>query len=137
MLNPMWAMVLCVTLALVHCGSDDGASAAQCQEWSNQASIERRAAQDDADRACSADTDCELFYYGVRCFEDCGYSSAVASSATPALEAAIHEIDESICGRFEDAACTGPIPPPCVGPTGAPSAVCRSGQCTVEITPYM
>jgi hypothetical protein len=134
-LKPRLMAALLVAPALGRCGGDDGTSAAQCQDWSNQASIGRRAAQNQAGRACSADPDCTIVDYGLRCFADCGYPSAVASSAVPALEATIQEIDENNCDRFEGADCAGPIHPPCATPSGAPSAVCRLGRCTLEFTP--
>jgi hypothetical protein len=133
-LNPMLILGLLVAPALVRCGGDEEASAAQCEDWSRQASLGRRAAQDGAGRSCSADADCEVVDYGLRCFADCGYPSAVASSAVPTLEVAIEAIDEDNCDRFETASCPGPIIPPCDPPDGAPSAVCRSGQCTLELT---
>ena len=139
-LNPTLVVLLLVP-ALVRCAStEDGspsASAAQCMDWSRQASIGRRAAQDEAGRACSTDVECEIVDYGLRCFADCGYASAVASSAIPALETAIEKLDEDNCDRFQAANCSGPIIPPCVSPDGTPSAVCRSSQCTLELTPYM
>ena len=122
-------------LALVRCGGDEDASVAQCEDWSRQASSGRRAAQDDAGRDCSADADCEIVDHGLRCFADCGYPSAVATSAVPALEAEIETLDEDSCDRFEAASCPGPIIPPCEPPDGTPSAVCRSGQCTLEYIP--
>jgi hypothetical protein len=121
---------------LVRCGGDDHTNAAQCEDWSNQASLGRRAAQDDAGRDCGADTDCELVDYELRCFADCGYPSAVASASVPELESAIDALDKKTCNRFAAAACPAPISPPCVPPGGTPSAVCRSGQCTLLITPY-
>jgi hypothetical protein len=66
--------------AVMRCGGDEKASAAQCEDWSRQASLGRRAAQDQADRNCSADVDCEIVDYGLRCFADCGYATAVAST---------------------------------------------------------
>jgi len=125
-------VVALTTGALARCG---GGNAAQCEDWSRRASSGRRAAQDEAGRACSADADCELVDYGLRCFADCGYPSAVASSAVPALEAAIADIDEDNCDRFEAANCSDPIQLPCDPPDGVPSAVCRSGQCALELTP--
>jgi hypothetical protein len=134
-LSPMLVVGLLVAPALVRCGGDDDASAEQCEDWSRRASIGRRAAQDEAGRGCIADVDCEIIDYGLRCFADCGYPSAVASSGVPALEAAIEAIDEDNCDRFEAASCPGPIIPPCDAPDGMPSAVCRSGLCTLELTP--
>ncbi len=134
-LNLMFVARLCGAAGLVRCGGDEDASAEQCQDWSRQASIGRRAAQDDADRDCSADADCEVVDYGLRCFADCGYPSAIASSAVPALEATIEAIGEDNCDRFEAARCPGPIVPPCDPPDGVPSAVCRRGQCTLEYIP--
>jgi hypothetical protein len=131
-LNLMLVVGLCGALGLVRCGGDADASVARCEDWSRQASIGRRAAQDDAGRDCNADADCEIVDHGLRCFADCGYPSAVASSAVPALEAAIETIDEDNCDRFEAANCPGPIIPPCDPADGVPSAVCRSGQCTLE-----
>jgi len=122
--------------AFVHCGGDDHASSVQCDDWSNQASLGRRAAQDAAGRDCGADTDCELVDYELSCFADCGYPSAVASSNILQLQSTIDAIDKKSCDRFAAAACPDPIPLPCVPAGGAPSAVCRSGQCTLLITPY-
>jgi hypothetical protein len=126
------AVTLLTPLALARCGGDEGTSAAQCDEWSGQASTGRRAAQDEAGRDCSADADCEIVDYGLRCFEDCGYPSAVASSAIAELEAAIEVIDANNCDRFEAARCPPPIIPPCV-PFDAPTAICRDGQCTLVV----
>jgi hypothetical protein len=132
-LNPMLLLGLLGAPGLAHCGGEDGASAAQCEGWSRQASMRRRAAQDEAGRDCEADADCVIVDYGLSCFADCGYPSAVSSSAVQALESTIEAIDEDNCDRFE-AACPGPIIPPCDAPDGVPSAVCRSGQCTLEFT---
>jgi hypothetical protein len=134
-LNPMFAVGLFGAMGLVRCGADEDVSVAQCEDWSRQASTGRRAAQDDAGRDCTADADCEIVDYGLRCFADCGYPSAVASSVVPALEAAIEAIDADNCDRFEAASCSGPIIPPCDPPDGAPSAVCRGGQCILEYIP--
>jgi hypothetical protein len=131
-LNPMLVVGLFGALGLVRCGGDEEASVAQCEDWSRQASVGRRAAQDNAGRDCSADADCEIVDRGLRCFADCGYPSAVASSAVPALKTAIEAIDEDNCDRFEAASCPGPMIRPCDPPDGAPSAVCRSGQCTLQ-----
>jgi|SRR5688572_8645925 hypothetical protein len=130
--NLMFVVGLIGALGLVRCGGDEDVSVAQCEDWSRQASIGRRAAQDAAGRDCSVDADCEIVDYGLRCFADCGYPSAVATSAVPALEAAIEALDEDNCDRFEAASCPAPIIPPCDAPDGAPSAACRSGQCTLE-----
>jgi len=134
-LNLMFVVGLCGALGLVRCGGDADASVAQCEDWSRQASLGRGAAQDDAGRDCSVDADCEIVDHALRCFADCGSPSAVASSAVPALDAALRTIDEDNCDRFEAATCPGPIIPPCEPLDGAPSAVCRSGQCTLEYTP--
>jgi hypothetical protein len=134
MMKPMLLVGLLGATGLVHCG-DEPASTAQCEDWSRQASIGRRSAQDEAGRDCSVDADCEIVDYGLRCFADCGYPSAVARSAVPALESTIEAIDQDNCDRFEAATCPGPISPPCLPPIGVPSAVCRSGQCTLERTP--
>jgi hypothetical protein len=134
-LSRLWLLGLLVAPALVRCGGDEGASAAQCEGWSRQASVGRREAQDEAGRVCSTDADCTIVDYGLRCFADCGYPSAVASSAVSALEATIGRIDEANCTPFEAAACSGPIIPPCVPPIGTPSAVCRNGECAIELTP--
>jgi hypothetical protein len=96
--NLMFVVGLIGALGLVRCGGDEDVSVAQCEDWSRQASIGRRAAQDAAGRDCSVDADCEIVDYGLRCFADCGYPSAVATSAVPALEAAIEALDED-CDR--------------------------------------
>jgi hypothetical protein len=134
-LNPLWVVALSLMPVLVRCGGDEAASAAQCDDWSHRASSGRRTEQDQAKRDCSADADCEIVDYGLSCFADCGYPSAVATSGVPALEAAIDALDHDNCDRFEAASCPGPIIPPCVPPIGTPTAVCRNGQCTVERTP--
>jgi hypothetical protein len=134
-LNPSPIVGLLLALALVRCG-DDSASAAQCDAWSRQASLGRRTEQDEAGRECSENTDCKVVDYELSCFADCGYPSAVASSSIPGLESAIKALDKANCDRFDAAACPGPIIPPCVAPAGTPSAVCRSGLCTLEFIPF-
>lgn len=128
----MLLMTLLATPGLARCGGDEGVSVAQCDEWSARASNGRRAAQDDAARECNADADCEIVDYGLSCFADCGYPSAVATSGVAALEATIEAIDDDNCGRFEAAGCPDPIPPPCDAPDDVPTAICRDGQCAVE-----
>jgi hypothetical protein len=130
--NLLFVVGLIGALGLVRCGGDEDVSVAQCEDWSRQASVGRRAAQDAAGRDCSVDAECEIVDYGLRCFADCGYPSAVATSAVPALEAAIETLDEDNCDRFEAASCPAPSIPPCDPPDGAPSAACRNGQCTLE-----
>lgn len=134
-LHPVLLVGLFGAPGLVQCGGDEKVSEAQCEDWSRQASIRRRAAQDEAGRDCNTDADCEIVDYGLRCFADCGYPSAVASPTVPALEAAIEAIDQHNCDRFQAASCPGPIIPPCVPPMGVATAVCRSRQCTVERAP--
>jgi hypothetical protein len=131
-LNPILFVGLLGAPGLVQCGGDRAAGEAQCEDWSRQASTGRRVAQDEAGRDCSTDGDCEIVDYGLRCFADCGYPSAVASSMVPALEATIEALDERNCDRFENASCPGPTIPPCDPPDGVPSAVCRNRQCTLE-----
>jgi hypothetical protein len=128
----VWMVALLTVPILVRCGSED-ASPPPCEDWSNQASTGRRAAQDAAGRACSVDADCLIVDFELSCFADCGYPSAVAISAIPPLRAAIDHIDKDNCDRFAASNCPGPIIPPCVT-SGVPSAVCRGGQCTLELT---
>ena len=126
---------LLTTLALVHCG-EHPPTEAECNEYSNQASLQRRAAQDSAERACTTDAECVLVDYGLDCFADCGYPSAVARSGVSALEDRIESVDEEYCGAFERRSCPGPIIPPCAPPFGTPTAVCVSGRCDVVETPF-
>jgi hypothetical protein len=134
-LDPLWLVALSLTPVLVRCGGGEAASAAQCEAWSRQSSSGRRTEQDQARRDCSADADCEIVDYGLSCFADCGYPSAVATSGVPALEAAIDALDHDNCDRFEAASCPGPIIPPCDPTDGTPTAVCRNGQCILEHMP--
>jgi hypothetical protein len=125
------------SLGLYQCGGgSDGPGPAECSGWSNQASTQRRAAQDDSGKACVQDADCLIVDYGLDCFADCGYPSAVATSAVPALEASIDEIDHRYCGKFEARGCPGPFIPPCVPPSGTPVARCEAGQCTLVSVPF-
>jgi hypothetical protein len=124
-------------LSFASCASDDAAATQeQCTDWGNQASTGRRQAQNDAARACSVDADCTLVDYGLSCFADCGYPSAVARAGVPALEAEVRSLDDRFCGRFESEECPGPIIPPCVPPLGTPSAHCQSGVCSLEYDPF-
>lgn len=120
--------------ALTSC--DDETTEAECREWSGHASTARRDAQDAAGRACGSDEDCVLVDYGLDCFADCGYPSAVARDGVPALEAEVQSIDERFCGAFEEHGCPRPIIPPCDAPPGTPVARCQSGQCTLEWMEY-
>jgi hypothetical protein len=121
-----------VSLAFASCASDDAPTQEQCDDWSNQASTGRRQAQDDAERACSVDADCTLVDYGLSCFADCGYYSAVARAGVPALEAEVRSLDNRFCGRFESEECPSPIIPPCDPPVGRPVPRCESGLCSIE-----
>jgi hypothetical protein len=120
------------SLSFTSCASGEAPTQAQCDGWSNQASAGRRQAQDDAERTCNTDADCTLVDYGLSCFADCGYPSAVARSSVPALEAEVRSLDDQLCGRFESEECPGPIIPPCVAPVGTPAARCQSGVCSLE-----
>jgi hypothetical protein len=117
---------------LASCGASDETTQAECDEWSNQASSGRRAAQDQAGRACSEDDDCVLVDYQLDCFADCGYSSPVARSGVTELEQTVQSLDERFCGAFESHSCPGPIIPPCEPPLGTPAARCQGGQCALE-----
>jgi hypothetical protein len=124
-------------VALVGCSADDASVAqAQCDEWSNRASLGRRAAQDAAGRSCTTAEDCTIVDQGVSCFADCGYPSAVATVALPALEAEVQSLEDDQCGRFERAGCPGPFAPPCVPPHGTPVLACRGGQCVLDLQPF-
>jgi hypothetical protein len=109
---------------------------AQCDQWSSRASIARRAAQDAAGRSCSSDTDCTIASFGPSCWADCGYPSAVARAAVPALEAEVQSLDRHNCAPFEERGCPQPIPLPCTPPSGEPVAVCSGGQCVLELVPH-
>jgi hypothetical protein len=117
---------------LVRCSSDDPPTSARCDDWSGRASIGRRDAQNEAGRVCTDEADCVLVDYGLDCFADCGYPSAVARTAVPALEASIDALDERFCGPFEQRGCPGPAIPPCDPPDGVLAARCQNGQCTLE-----
>jgi hypothetical protein len=119
--------------ALIRCGGDDGAVTSpgdqpsnaflrpECTEWSNRASIARREAQDAAERSCNDAGDCTIVDFGVSCFPDCGYPSAVARAAVAALQAEVQSVDDDNCGRFEELQCPALALPPCGGPAAAPS----------------
>jgi|SRR5690349_15933903 len=121
---------LVTSLALLHCG-DHPPTEAECNEYSFQASSQRRAAQDGSERSCNTDADCVLVDYGLACFADCGYPSAVARSGVPVLEDRIESIDAEYCGAFENRRCSGPIIPPCDPPDGVATAACVSNRCDV------
>lgn len=127
-------LVACLApaFALASCDGSDETTQAECDAWTRQASVGRRAEQDQAGRACSEDADCVLVDYGLDCFADCGYPSAVAASAVPELEAAIQSLDERTCRAFESHGCPGPIIPPCEPPFETPAARCQTGQCALE-----
>lgn len=114
---------------------DRAVTQAQCDEWSNSASLGRVDAQESADRSCSADADCTIVDFGVRCFADCGFPSAVALAAVPAIQARVLSLESEHCAPFEERGCPAPIAPPCTPSAGAPLASCRSGQCTLDFEP--
>ncbi len=119
--------------ALARCG-DSGPTQARCDDWSDEASTGRRQLQDGAERACQGDEDCVLVDYGMRCFADCGYPSAVARAGLPALEAELWSLRQRTCERFESEQCASPIALPCAPPDSTPFARCDGGACTLGWT---
>ncbi|HTV25451.1 MAG TPA: hypothetical protein VMG12_42440 [Polyangiaceae bacterium] len=109
---------------------------ARCDGWAGDASSGRREAQDGAARSCNVDTDCTIVDYGLPCFADCGYPSAVSRDGVPALEAAVQSLNTQHCAPFQANGCPAPDPLPCTPPEGEPVAVCRGGQCTLELVPH-
>jgi hypothetical protein len=119
--------------ALLRCG---GADAATCNELQNDASRARKDAQNGADRTCTLDSDCAVVDYSVRCVADCGgHDAAVAASAVSSVAASVKAAEDDSCGEFERRHCRASPIPPCDGPTSAPSAVCRGGQCVLQYVP--
>ncbi len=102
-----------------------------CEELGNQASLDRIAAMENADRACNVDADCALVGFGVRCFADCGVAYAVASSAVQRVQNDVETIESQFCGQFDAANCPAPVDPPCVPPLGVPTAACVESRCEV------
>jgi hypothetical protein len=109
---------------------------AQCDPWSNQASVARREVQDAAGRSCGDDGDCTIVDLGLSCLADCGSPSAVARAAVQALELEVQSLESENCVPFEERGCPQPIPLPCTPPSGEPVAVCGGGQCVLEFVPH-
>lgn len=114
---------------------DDPPTPAQCQEWSNAASIGLRQAQNAAGRSCTDDADCTLVHLGLSCLADCGYPSAVPRAVVASLEAALQSVGEETCAPFEERGCPDPVPLPCNPSIGAPLAACVESQCTLGLEP--
>jgi hypothetical protein len=125
-----------LSIALWNCRESDERGDTDCESLSSQASLGRREAQDQAERSCSQDGDCELVDYELNCFADCGYPSAVAHSSLSSLEAEVESVDSRFCRTFEAQGCAAPIVPPCGAVAGTRSAVCRENQCVIKVVPF-
>jgi len=122
----------CLGLPLaMGCGNDDGPS---CDSLSQRAYDEATAIRETADRTCSNSSDCTLSGYYLSCFDVCGSPVAVASSALASLEADLGAVERTHCASFWNEGCEV-LHPPCVGPGGTASLVCRDSQCALEYGP--
>jgi hypothetical protein len=131
-----WILTGCISagLALSGCIEGDYPTAAECKRWADAAGTGYRAAQDQADRSCTADEDCVLVDYELACVAGCGHQSSVARSALPELEAAIESLDSRTCQPHQSRQCQPPVEVRCLVPVGESTAVCEEGECKIKVT---
>jgi hypothetical protein len=118
--------------SLLQCGNDD--TGPSCDDLSQRAYDAAAAAAQNANRDCSADSDCILAEFTLRCLANCDALTTVASSALSSLHADLKQADATYCKPFASMRCPL-IPPPCDVPDRTRSLLCRDGQCTLEYGP--
>jgi hypothetical protein len=120
----------------LHCGGNEPSKAQWCEDTSSEAASRSYAAISDAERSCSADSDCAVFRNPLTCISGCGFGAPVASAAVAELERNIQTLSDEYCAPFEAAECLGPIALPCVPPPGREVPTCADKQCTITIIPW-
>jgi hypothetical protein len=121
------------TAVLIHCGDEN--SQPSCDDLVRQAAGTRQAAVTNASLACERDEDCVVGYYRLDCLDDCGTQNVFASSSVEEVQAVTDAANQDFCQPFADLGCRL-ILNPCVAPDGVLGAVCRSGRCQGELTPF-
>jgi hypothetical protein len=106
--------------------------AASCEDLELATNSRFRALVDAADRTCSEDSDCGVALPSATCLRTCGYQASIARTAADALTTRIRdEIEELVCGTFVERGCLVEEPP--CSPPPPQEAVCRSGECTLQL----
>jgi hypothetical protein len=102
-----------------------------CLELTAEASQREQAVAVAADRTCTLDQDCSLFYASARCVDNCRYASAVSAEALLQHLDDLTQATEIVCRVFEQQGCPV-VATPCPAPPINPRAVCRSNRCELE-----
>lgn len=105
-----------------------------CVERGREAVRERQAIVDRAYRECQVDADCALAGGSNLCLPLCGFSAAVAASASEIIDAELRGLDDSLCAQLEAESCSGAFPP-CTEPSGTTRPICVQGQCATSFEP--
>ena len=109
-----------------------------CNDLSGKAASHARDLLDRAPRACTADADCALVSYAVRCDAGCGSrSQSVNVSAVEAARASVRRVEDYFCSRFENKPCPAPLDLPCNTRDQITLPSCVAGQCqaVAQLTP--
>lgn len=106
-----------------------------CAERGRDAVRERQAIVDRAYRVCQVDADCALANDSNECMPACGFSAAIAASASDIIAESLQGLDDFLCRQLTSAGCSGSVSPPCTQPAGTTTPICVQGQCETLFEP--
>jgi hypothetical protein len=112
------------------CKQGHCAPALDCQDRSSSAYARLAQVAYDADRSCTQDADCEFAAYTSQCGTEC-FGAILSAKGRADLDAAITEVNASICASFEADGCM----PDTSGCASTPTPVCERGHCTSKPAP--
>jgi hypothetical protein len=108
-----------------------------CEQLGELATQRQKDLLDAAERSCTRDADCALFYEPPGCVYSCdllaSIVTSVAASSVPALQLAAQSLDAKYCSAWVYRPCQEPtIVSGCPVPEGEPRASCVAGACEVR-----
>lgn len=119
-----------VTVSLVAADAQTGVTPdpgeRSCELLENGLTVSLNAAIDPFAAGCTTDSDCEILWWDVGCYDRCGYSYVLAAQQSSAVAAAEQSI-AGACSELASRDCPRLPPPGCPG--GATSAMCHQGTC--------